>query len=217
MNHQKPDSKFFNRRTLFSATGIISLSAGLFLLNKEKEKQDNRSSTAPKDMNGNSIQLDEPLTGTDIEKMSIEPTENRLIIENLGLNSPISTMNSIDGVINPPDATSAYLLRDYGTTLNKPLKGAIYAVAHSLKSGIGPGNYLFDWQNDKILVKEKDLIEISNLQYEVSRIDLTDKTKIGEHETIWDNEPGKLVFITCLQRAQGRSLKNLIVEADLKE
>jgi len=213
---KKPKRKF-TRRTLFTAAGITSLVASGYLLFDYTQMQ-NDLNNAPKDMNGNAIKLDTPLSESEIDQMDIENLNTlRIQVDDLGLNSLVSTMVSVDGVINPPDATRTFLLRDYGTSLDKPAEGTLYAVAHSLKSGVGPGNYLFDWENDKILVKEGNIIKIGELEYKVSNVDLSQKTNIGDHENIWNNDPNKLVFITCLQRREGKSLQNLIVEAELIE
>lgn len=211
----KKNTNAITRRTLFAGAGILSIAAGGFFLYEYSSTQE-EVEQAPKDMQGNAISLEIPLEDHEIEKMDIQVEKDLHIkIDELGLDSKVSSMVSVEGVINPPDATQTYLLRDYGTKIEKPAEGTLYVVAHSLKSGIGPGNYLFDWQNDKILVKEGNVITIGKLKYKVSNVGLTEKTKINKHETIWDNDPNKLVFITCLQRIEGRSLQNLIVVADL--
>ena len=217
MEENKKDTHLFTRRNFFSLIGVASLATGGFFTYSYFQAEDDMAD-APKDMAGNSVSLDIPLTNDEIEKMNIEPLHQVMIdIEDLDLHSAVSSMNSVEGVINPPDAKQTFLLKDYGTTLDKPAEGTLYVVAHSLKSGEAPGNYLFDWQNDKILVEEGQLINIAELTYKVSMVDLSQKTNIGDHETIWNNEPNTLVFITCLQQREGRSVENLIVIADLVE
>ena len=217
MEENKKDTHLFTRRNFFSLIGVASLATGGFFTYSYFQAEEDMAD-APKDMAGNSVSLDIPLTNDEIEKMNIEPLHQVMIdIEDLGLHSAVSSMNSVEGVINPPDAKQTFLLKDYGTTLDKPAEGTLYVVAHSLKSGEAPGNYLFDWQNDKILVEEGQLINIAELTYKVSIVDLSQKTNIGDHETIWNNEPNTLVFITCLQQRKGRSVENLIVVADLVE
>lgn len=210
----KNKPKIITRRNFFTLAGLTSITAGgLFIYSYTQEQSEIES--APKDMAGNSITLDIPLTDDEIDQMNIEPLSHvSVVIEELGLDSLLSTMNSVNGVINPPDATRSFLLKDYGTSLDNPEKGTLYVVAHSLKSGVAPGNYLFDWNNDKILVEKGNIIKISELQYKVSSVELSEKTSIGDHKTIWNNTPETLVFITCLQRQEGRSIQNLIVVAD---
>lgn len=213
--NKKKDSQIFTRRNFFSLIGTTSLTTGVFFTYSHFQSEDDMAA-APKDMAGNSISLDVPLTDNEIARMNIEPLHQVMIdIEDLGLHSTLSSMNSVDGIINPPDAKQAFLLKDYGTTLDKPAEGTLYVVAHSLQNGIAPGNYLFDWQNDTILVKEGQLINIAELTYKISTVDLSQRTNIGEHETIWNNDPNKLVFLTCLQQREGKSVENLIVIADL--
>lgn len=216
-------NKIVTRRRIFGIAGIGLIATGGVLLYKDvEEKRNEDTAKAPKDLEGNTIELEVPVTEEDVENMDIQPVfdeegDLRITIENVGLDSTLAMMNTVDNVINPPDATQVYVLRDFGTTIDEPGAGTIYAVAHSLRSGIGPGNYLFDVPNDEILVSKNDIITISDLEYVVENIELIDKDKISTNERVWENKPNQLIFITCLQREQGRSLQNLVVFARLIE
>jgi len=135
-------------------------------------------------------------------------------IPSVGLHVPLGSINEVNGVMNPPNFTSAFWIRNRGVSVDNADQGTVYIVAHSVQWGKAPGNYLQD--KEQILVKNGDYVEVNGRTYEITNVELILKTEIGSHEDLWANTPGMLVFVTCLQRNDhAASTNNLVVVGQL--
>jgi len=135
-------------------------------------------------------------------------------IPSVGLKVPLGSVNEVDGVMNPPNFTSAFWIRNRGVSVENADQGTVYVVAHSVQWGKAPGNYLQD--HEQILVKTGDYVQVDGRTYQITNVELILKTDIGNHEELWANTPGMLVFVTCLQRNDhAASTNNLVVVGQL--
>ena len=135
-------------------------------------------------------------------------------IPSVGLHVPLGSINEVDGVMNPPNFTSAFWIRNRGVSVDNADQGTVYIVAHSIQGGRAPGNYLQD--HEQILVKAGDYVKVNDKTYAITDVQLILKTEIGSHEELWANTPGMLVFVTCLQRNDhAASTNNLVVVGQL--
>ncbi|QAY63783.1 class F sortase [Xylanimonas allomyrinae] len=141
----------------------------------------------------------------------------RVQVPKVGLDAPLGEMNEVDGMIRPPGFTSVYLVRNMGVDLDHASEGTVYMATHSVRGGRAPGNYLINIPQGIATVGPGDEVRVSDLVYHVTAVELIPKTQLPSVARLWEPQPGRLVLVTCLQRAAGRSLKNLVVEATLAE
>ena len=135
-------------------------------------------------------------------------------IPSVGLHVPLGSINEVDGVMNPPNFTSAFWIRNRGVSVDNAEQGTVYIVAHSVQWGKAPGNYLQD--QEKILVKNGDYVQVNGRTYQITDVELILKTEIGSHAELWANTPGMLVFVTCLEKNDhSASTNNLVVVGQL--
>lgn len=152
-----------------------------------------------------------------LEAMNAIPdTGERFAVPSVGMEVRLGTLSMADNTITPPGFTSAYLVRNLGVTPAAADTGTVYVVMHSVRGGgLGPGNYLLDVGTGAAAVKAGDAVEVAGRSYSV-----TGSEAIPKHELplapIWQNVPGRLVIITCLQQPSGvASADNLVITADL--
>ncbi len=179
-----------------------------------------RPPTGLVDMNGRAVTFDPgvDLSPETLERMDVvEETGARFEVPSVGLNVPLDAMTMVGNEITPPGFASAYLVRNLGVQLENASDGTVFVAVHSLSNGaISPGNYLIDIENQKADLEPGVVINVDELEYRVTGSIRVDKTNLGEEQSVWANEPGKLVVITCLPRpTDGRSLDNIVITAQL--
>lgn len=155
--------------------------------------------------------LDEQPDAQQVKAMDIKPLDGDLVIESVGLSMSMEEMSVVDNVINPPGLESAYLVRDYGTPDDTSEMTVI--ALHSIKNGDVPGNKLIDVNKGEATVKNGDKIEVQGHDYTVETSYSQDKEAVSYDDGLWEDEPGKLLIFTCLQREEGKSVENIIIEA----
>lgn len=160
-----------------------------------------------------SIRLESPPSEDDIQKMDPQPLEGDMIVPSVSMSADLQSMSEVNGVINPPGLESAYMLRGHGSP-GQPNSGTTFIAIHSVQGANLPGNKLIDVDAARSALDTGDAIEILGHKYRVTNSHTVDKTDIGSQEGLWDEVDGKLVVLTCLQRTQGRSLQNVVIEAE---
>lgn len=176
------------------------------------------ASSAPLDMRGHPVALDSAAITTvavETEMKAVPTTGNRFAVPSVRLDVPLGALNAVDHTITPPGFTSAYAVRNLGTTLEAPGAGTVYVVAHSIRGGgIAPGNYLQDTDTETSRVKPGAVVHVGNLDYHVTSSEKITKTQLADDQAIWSDIPNRLVVITCLEHADGSpSTDNLILTA----
>ncbi|MGY1729035.1 class F sortase [Geodermatophilus sp. SYSU D01062] len=137
----------------------------------------------------------------------------------LGLDLPVLPLTPRDGVINPPTLTAAYWIEPYGDPVGAAAEAdnTLYIAAHAT----GTGRYGFDALVDAEAAGEGlvpgDVVEVSTpggtVDYTVERTERYGKDELVGAADVWEADPGRLVLVTCLQRAGRASTENLVVFA----
>ncbi len=138
----------------------------------------------------------------------------------LGLDLPVLPLTPDAGVINPPGLTAAYWIDSYGDPVGEAAQAdnTLYIAAHAT----GTGEYGFDALVDAEAAGEGlapgDVVEVSTpggtVDYAVERTVRYGKDELAAAADVWEAVPGRLVLITCFQRAGRESTENLVVFAD---
>lgn len=174
------------------------------------------------DLNGDPVAL-EPGTVPDASTLRAmdaqEDTGARFRAPAVGLDVPLGELTMSDSTITPPGFRSAYRVRNLGVPPERADEGTVFVAMHSLRGGgTGPGNFLIDVDRQEARVSPGDRIEVAGVPYEVTGTELVAKDRLGATASIWSDEPGRLVVITCLQRPDGSpSVDNLVVQARLDD
>lgn len=180
------------------------------------------SSDHEQDLNGDPVVL-EPGTVPDASTIRTmdaeEDTGARFRAPSVGLDVPLGELSMSDSTITPPGFRSAYRVRNLGVSPDQATEGTVFVAMHSLRGGgKGPGNFLIDVDRQESRVAPGDRIEVAGVPYDVTSTELVPKDRLGATASIWTDEPGRLVVITCLQRPDGSpSVDNLVVRARLTD
>lgn len=89
---------------------------------------------------------------------------------------------------------------------------------HSLRGGaIGPGSYLIDVDQQTAKISKGDVIDVDAVSYVTTRKAFIKKDELGAATEGWEDVPGQLVALTCLQRPDNSaSIDNLVVFAQFE-
>ncbi|WP_087623294.1 hypothetical protein [Aeromicrobium sp. PE09-221] len=197
--------------------GIVGV-ALLVIAMSETSSQPGRHSAA-QDMNGNPIQFD-PGTMPDeaeVERMQVEEDGGlRLRVPSVDLDVPLGSLASVDGEITPPGFTSAYYVRNRGVTPDGGGDGTLVVVTHSLREpGVAPGNFLIDVKEQIATLPTDSIVMIGDTSYAVRDSYPIARTEVADDSRVWNNAPGRLVLITCLQTGSSPAVANIVIEASL--
>ena len=159
------------------------------------------------------ISLDEPISADDLKKMKVQKEKGDLHVPKVDLNARMRSMNVVRGVINPPSLYSAYRVRGYGKATPDSKKMTVVAM-HSIR-GVNsvPGTKLINVSKGTSRVGPGDDVYVQGQRYKIYRVDYPKKLSAPKKHDLWDDKPGKLLLITCLQRPSGRSIKNVFIQA----
>lgn len=192
------------------AVGLITVGASLAMSEPD----------GPIDLNGATVALEPGTTPSPdvVEKMdAVDDAGQRFAIPSVGLSVPLGALSMTANTLTPPGFTSAYLVRNLGTSIDDPEQGTVFVVMHSLREGgVGPGNYLIDVDDETASIAPGITVNVGDLSYTVTGDLAITKTGIQSQDDVWEDIPGKLVIITCLQRPGGRpSHENIVITAQL--
>ncbi len=172
----------------------------------------------PTDMRGNPVDLPAPSRAVQQRTDAVAQVAGMTLrVPSAGLTVPLGELNEVDGVIDPPAFSSAYLVRNYGTQLAHAGLGTVFVVMHSCRGGaVCPGNYLTDLTAGTASVAVGADVYVGGLHYRVTGSETVYKPDVHTDAALWANVPGRLVLLTCLQTpAQTASVDNLVVTAQL--
>lgn len=171
------------------------------------------------DMHGNSVVVegDFPSPATVAAMDAQSDIGERFHIPSVGLDVPLGALDETAGAITPPEFTSAYLVRNRGESLADASAGTVFVVMHSIRGdGVAPGNYLVDSDAGRSKVVAGATITVGDRSYRVARSITVPKAQLPFESEVWADQPGRLVVITCLKRADGGpAVDNLVLFADL--
>lgn len=172
------------------------------------------------DLKGNSVAFEPgsmPSAKVVQQMRAVADEGQRFRAPSVGLNVPLGAMTMVDNTITPPGFRSAYRVRNLGVSLQRADHGTVFVAMHSLRGGaVGPGNYLIDVARARARITKGAQIDVGDRKYIVTGTQLIKKTELGSKSAVWRDKPGRLVVITCLQRAQGGpSVDNVVLYAQL--
>ncbi|WP_285114475.1 hypothetical protein [Leifsonia sp. fls2-241-R2A-40a] len=141
----------------------------------------------------------------------------RLAIPSVGLDVEVDEIATTSPTVEPPGFTAAYHLTNLGTAVSTPDNGAIFLVTHSIRGGgLAPGNYLIDIPRQTSALQAGTSITLGDHTYTVTGSHIVPKPQLAADAATWENQPGRLVIITCLQNPRNTpSENNLVLEAQL--
>jgi len=177
------------------------------------------------DMDGNRVAPDDPSLNDPafVQAADAKPDLGlRFKIPSVSLDVALGSVNQVDGTLNPPGFTSAFLVKNLGvgTSLANADKGTVYVVTHSLRApGRAPGNYVTD-SSGAIVVKNGAEIDVGDRVYSVVSSESVLKENLGLQTNLWANTPNMLVFVTCLESGSatfnaGHSDTNVVIIGQL--
>ncbi|MDT0276001.1 class F sortase [Blastococcus goldschmidtiae] len=143
-----------------------------------------------------------------------------LVIDSVGLDLPLLPLTPRKGVIDPPTLTAGYWIEPYGGPVAsaEQATNTLYVAAHSAGRGGDGFDPLLTADHRGGAVTAGDEIEIrtagGTVTYTVEATTRYDKDQLAGVADVWESVPGRLVLITCFQRADGRAAtENLVVFA----
>lgn len=167
-------------------------------------------------MNGKQVDLDPGVTPVPASvSHAVADTGARLVVPSVRLDVPLGALNEVNHEVTPPGFTSAYWVRNLGTSVRSGSRGTVYVVMHALRKGaIGPGNYLANERTGASTLRKGARVVVSGASYTVTGWAKIAKNQLANDKAVWSNTPGRLVLITCLEHPDGSpSTDNLIINA----
>lgn len=161
------------------------------------------------------------VAATSGETPRVVPTSPvHLLVPSVGLDLPLLAHTPRRGVIDPPTLTAGYWIEPYGVPAADPaaVDNTVYVAAHSAGRGSDGFDPLLSTDRRDSAVSAGDLVQVSTpggtADYTVERTARYDKDDLPDAVEVWEAVPGRLVLITCFQRAGARAAtENLVVFA----
>jgi sortase (surface protein transpeptidase) len=144
-----------------------------------------------------------------------------LVIPAVDLDLPLLGLTPEDGVIDPPLLTAGYWIEPYAAPVAAPGEAGntLYIAAHSAGRRDDGFDPLLTRDHEGSALQAGDVVEVRTPQgtasYTVDHTRRYGKNELPGASDVWEAVPGRLVLITCFQRADGRhSTENLVVFAE---
>ena len=146
-------------------------------------------------------------------------SEVRLVVPSLGVDLPLLPMTPSGDTIDPPLLTAGYWIEPYGAPVGAAVEAdnTLYIAAHSAGRGDDGFDPLLTADHRGSTLAAGDVVEVSTpsgtVRYTVERTQRYAKDELAGAADVWEADPGRLVLITCFQRAGKASTENLVVVA----
>lgn len=147
-------------------------------------------------------------------------SDKHIRIGAVGIDLPLLPLTPRRGVIDPPTLTAAYWIEPYGDPVASAdqADNTLFIAAHSDGSGEHGFDPLLSPDHSRGAVGAGDVIEVETphgtVTYTVERTQRYGKNQLASAAEVWEAHPGRLVLITCFQRADGRATtENFVVFA----
>lgn len=149
-----------------------------------------------------------------------QKSTGRLVVPQVGIDAPALTYALTDGIGDPPTHQDAYVVEGYGKP-SDPTSGTAYVLVHSGYQGEALGDLLTDTEAKDSYLEPDDLFYVDGVEFEVvsearhskDSLERVDASGIPLVPEVWEDVEGRLVLMTCLQRAQGSSVEVVVVTA----
>lgn len=205
------------RVALASLLGLVTLLAGAYAVQLYVSQL-----ALPRDMDGRPVVAAQvpPDEAARADAVAVLDDGARLRVPAAGMDVAMGAVNAVDGVIDPPGFSTAYFVRNYGAHTNSEetaSRGTVFVAMHSCSGNARcPGNALIDIAHGTATVPVGADVYLDGLHYRVTGSSAVGKPQIAHDQTFWQNTPGRLVLLTCLQRPGGRtSVDNMVITAEL--
>jgi hypothetical protein len=148
-------------------------------------------------------------------------SEVRLVVPSLGVDLPLLPMTPSGDTIDPPLLTAGYWIEPYGAPVGDAAEATntLYVAAHSAGYGADGFDPLIAGDGAGSTLAAGDVVEVrtpmGTVRYTVRSSSRYGKDELPGAEEVWEVSPGRLVLVTCFQRADGReATENLVVVAE---
>jgi hypothetical protein len=145
----------------------------------------------------------------------------RLVVPSLGVDLPLLPMTPSGDTIDPPLLTAGYWIEPYGAPVGDAAEATntLYVAAHSAGYGADGFDPLIAGDGAASTLAAGDVVEVrtptGTVRYTVRSTSRYGKDELPGAEEVWEVSPGRLVLVTCFQRADGReATENLVVVAE---
>ena len=145
----------------------------------------------------------------------------RLVVPSLGMDLPLLGMTPPGDTIDPPLLTAGYWIEPYGAPMGDAAEAAntLYVAAHSAGYGDDGFDPLIADDGAGSTLAAGDVVEVrtstGTVRYTVQSTHRYGKDELPGAADVWEVSPGRLVLVTCFQRADGReATENLVVVAE---
>jgi hypothetical protein len=145
----------------------------------------------------------------------------RLVVPSVGVDLPLLGMTPDGGHIDPPMLTAGYWIEPYGAPVGAAAdaENTLYVAAHSAGRGDDGFDPLISDDGEGSTLAAGDVVEVrgpsGTVAYTVASTHRYAKDALPGAAEVWEVSPGRLVLITCFQRADGReATENLVVVAE---
>jgi len=204
------------RRRVLTAAAVVAASAAV-VVGTLSAVGALPAADAPRDLAGAPVQADvtAPAAADGSAQPAVDSGLGRLRAPSVGLDVPLGAVDVVGGVVDPPGFASAYRVRDLGVAPEQAAEGTVFVVMHSVRGGgTGPGDLLIDDRAGSARIAPGAVIEVAGVDYAVGSSRAVAKGALPDDAEVWADTPGRLVVITCLQRADGTpSRDDMVIEA----
>jgi len=145
----------------------------------------------------------------------------RLVVPSLGMDLPLLPMTPVGDTIDPPLLTAGYWIEPYGAPVGNAAEATntLYVAAHSAGHGDDGFDPLIAADGRGSTLASGDVVEVrtptGTVRYTVQSTRRYGKEELPDAGEVWEVSPGRLVLVTCFQRADGRmATENLVVVAE---
>ena len=150
------------------------------------------------------------------------PTSDvRLVVPSLGIDLPLLPVTPSGDTIDPPLLTAGYWIEPYGAPVGDAAEATntLYVAAHSAGYGGDGFDPLIAGDGAGSTLAAGDVVEVrtptGTVRYTVGSTRRYGKDELPDADEVWKVSPGRLVLITCFQRADGReATENLVIVAE---
>jgi hypothetical protein len=145
----------------------------------------------------------------------------RLVVPSLGVDLPLLPMTPHGDTIDPPLLTAGYWIEPYGAPVGSAAEATntLYIAAHSAGYGDDGFDPLIAADGRGSTLAAGDVVEVrtptGTVRYTVQSTRRYGKDELPDADEVWEVSPGRLVLVTCFQRADGSiATENLVVVAE---
>ena len=216
------------RRIALAAAAVLALAGALVLISGftagRGEAALHPVASAPSATVTSGPRSEAPGTATPSPVARFTPSSDvRLVVPSLGMDLPLLPMTPSGDTIDPPLLTAGYWIEPYGAPVGDAADATntLYVAAHSAGHGHDGFDPLIADGGSGSTLGAGDVVEVrtptGTVRYSVQSTHRYAKAELPDADEVWKVSPGRLVLVTCFQRADGRvATENLVVVAEAR-